>query len=304
MAVKTIKAANFSWHYISGFDKEELDFLKKNFKFHPLDLKDITGGLQRSKLDSYKNYLFLIFQLPILDRTNNQVSITQVYFFIGKNFLITISNDRNKALNSYFYKVLNNQKSKEEFFGEESGYAFYRILESVLWSSWDIHEHLDKQITKIERNIDEGTDKSAVFAIADMRRAILKLKSIVDPQKLVTNTLSRTKAEFMPDDIRNYFDDIDDYVEKNWFILESYKDRVLTLHEINESLISYRTTNVIKILTIFSVAFLPLTLLSGIYGMNIDLPLTEHPGYILSMFAILLVFILGVIGILKKNDWI
>lgn len=304
MAIKTIKTPNLSWYYISGFGNTEAEFLKKNFKFHPLDLKDCAGGLQRSKLDTYKNYLFFIFQLPILDRQTNHISITQVYFFVGKNFLITIANDRNKALNTYFYKVINNLKFKEEFFSESSGYSFYKILEFILRSSWEIHSHVDNEIRKIENSIDEGTDKNIVFAIAAMRRAILKLKSIVDPQKLVTNTLSKLQTDFLAEDIHNYFDDIDDFVEKNWFILESYKDRVLTLHEINESLISYRTTNVIKILTIFSVSILPLTLLSGIYGMNIELPGTDNPHLIWVMFGVLLLIILIVIAILKKKDWI
>jgi hypothetical protein len=98
-----------------------------------------------------------------------------------------------------------------------------------------------------------------------------------------------------------YFDDLDDFIEKNLFILDGYKDRVLSLQEINESLISFRTNSVMKILTIFSVALLPLTLLSGIYGMNIDLPFAHDPTIIWTLFLLLLGVIGGYCYIEKKR---
>ena len=304
MAVKTVKYNNLTWHYITDFGAAELDFLKKNYKFHPLDLKDCAGEIQRTKIDTYRNYLFLIFQLPVLDRKNNRVSVNQVYFFVGKNFLVTISKERIKALNTFFYKVINNQKLKDDVFSQDSGHILYKVLDTVLRSRWDIHRYLDAEILLVEKDIDKVKGKSSVFKIASLRRVILQLKAIIDPQRLVTNALSRINVSFLGKDISVYFDDLDDFLEKNWFILEGYKDRILSLHEINESLVSYRTNNVIKILTVFSATFLPLTLLAGIYGMNVDLPLSGQPNLIWVLFTILTITIITIILIFKKKDWI
>lgn len=304
MAVKTVKSNNLTWHYITDFGTAELNFLKKNYKFHPLDLKDCAGEIQRTKIDTYKNYLFLIFQFPVLDRKNNQVSVNQVYFFVGKNFLVTISKEKIKSLNAFFYKVINNQKFKNEVFFQDSGHILYKVLDTVLRSRWDIHRYLDSEIRLVEKDIDKVKGKSSVFKIAALRRVILQLKAIIDPQRLATNALSRIKVTFLGKDISVYFDDLDDFVEKNWFILEGYKDRILSLHGINESLVSYRTNNVIKILTVFSATFLPLTLLAGIYGMNVDLPLSSQPNLIWVLFTILIFAIIIVILIFKKKDWI
>lgn len=304
MAVKIVKINNLTWHYITDFGTAELDFLKKNYKFHPLDLKDCAGEIQRTKIDTYRNYLFLIFQFPVLDRKNNRVSVNQVYFFVGKNFLVTISKEKIKSLNAFFYKVINNQKFKDEVFSQDSGHVLYKVLDAVLRSRWDIHRYLDSEIRLVEKDIDKVKGKSSVFKIASLRRVILQLKAIIDPQRLVTNALSRIKVTFLGKDISVYFDDLDDFVEKNWFILEGYKDRILSLHEINESLVSYRTNNVIKILTVFSATFLPLTLLAGIYGMNVDLPLSSQPNLIWALFTILIFAIISVILIFKKKDWI
>ena len=101
-----------------------------------------------------------------------------------------------------------------------------------------------------------------------------------------------------------YFDDIDDYMEKVGLSLESYRDRILSLHEINESLISYKTNRIMTLLTMFSVALLPLTFLAGIYGMNINLPFSSSPVFVWGIFGILALLLMVTFLILKKNDWI
>lgn len=302
MAIKTVKSSKFEWTYVTDFGSDELSYLKKNFKFHPLDLKDCAGELQRSKIDTYKNYLFIVLQLPVV--TGRKVSINQIYFFLGKNYLVTVTKDRSKALNSLFYKIVNNPKMKEEAFSLGSGYLFYKISEVLLRSSWSVHTKIDKDVARVESDIYEGRGKKSVFEIAQLRRLVLQLKAIIDPQKIVTNSLSRTTFGFIDSEMAVYFDDLDDFVEKNWLTIEGHKERLLNLQEINESLISYRTNQIMKVLTIFSVLILPLTLLSGIYGMNIDLPLSERPTFVWSLFLGLLMIITGIFIYLKKKDWI
>lgn len=302
MSVKTIKSNTIEWHYLNDFGVDEYTFLKKNFKFHPLDLKDCAGEPQRTKIDVYKNYLFIIFQFPYFEGKN--VKIIQVYFFVGGNYLIVMTKDKVKVLNNFFYKTINNIKFKEESMSQDSGYLLYKILESLLKNSWMIHARLDNQIKKVEADVYEGRGKKSVFEIADLRRTILQLRAIIDPQRITANSLSRVNVNFLDKEVLHYFDDLDDFVEKNWFSLEGYRDRVLNLQDINESLISYRTSQIMKILTIFSVALLPLTLLSGIYGMNVDLPFAHTTNVVWSLFGLLVIFIVGMFLYLKKKDWI
>lgn len=302
MAIRSIKSDNFDWYYLTDFSEVEANFLKSNFKFHPLDLKDCAGEVQRSKIDSYRNYLFMVIQFPELN--GRKVSINQVYVFIGKKFLITIAKSKMKVLNNLFYKTLHNKKVKDDVFSDDPGYLLYKVLDSLLRFSWSIHPKLDADVRHIESEIYEGRGKKAVFDVAALRRVILQLKAIIDPQKIVTNTLSRLDASFLSKDMMVYFDDLDDFVEKNWLSLESHKERVSNLQEVNESLISYRTNQTMKVLTIFSVALMPLTLLSGIYGMNIDLPFSHSPIFVWILFATLALAIFGILFYFKKKDLI
>ncbi|NUM25290.1 MAG: magnesium transporter CorA family protein [Candidatus Buchananbacteria bacterium] len=304
MAIKTVKSQNFDWYYLTDFSNEELNFLKTNFKFHPLDLKDCAGEIRPTKIDIYRNYIFLVFQIPYLDKVGKKVSVSQVYFFLGKGFLVTITKSRMKIFNNFFYRIVNNPKVKEEAFSQDAGYLLYKILDLLLRSSWLLPNYLDQDIRRVEADIEEGHTRKIVFEIATLRRLMLQLKAIIDPQKIVTNTLSRLDAKFIDSEMLVYFDDLDDFIEKNIYILESYRDRVLSLYEINEALMSHRTNSVMKILTVMSVALMPLTLLSGIYGMNIDLPLGNHPFFIWGLFIGLAALILGVLFYLRKKDWI
>lgn len=304
MAIKTLKGKNLSWHYLTDLGQEEVSFLKNNFKFHPLDLKDCTGEVQRSKIDIYRNYLFIILQLPDFDHSRNRVILDELYIFIGKSYLITATKEKLKFLNSLFYKIATNQKMREGIFYQGSGYLLYRILDYVLHQRWGAINFINSEIKRIETDIDESHGKKAVFEIAALRRFILQFKSILDPQRLTVNTLSHVNVTFLEKEILVYFDDINDYIDKVWFSFESYRDQILSLHEINESLISYRTNKVMSILTMFSVALLPLTFLTGLYGMNINLPFATRPIVVWSLFAALFFTIIITFLILKKKDWI
>src|SRR3989338_785269 len=304
MLLKSLKKPNIVWHYITGLANEDLEFLKTNFKFHPLDLKDCAGEVQRSKIDIYNNYLFIVLQLPSFDQVRKVVTVDQCYIFVAKNYIITITKNKLKSLNNIFYKIANSPKSQENISSQGTGYILYKILDYVLSGRWEIIGYLEDKVQAVESHIESGQDEKLVFQIALLRRLILQFKSILDPQRLTINTLSRLKVSFLDQETLVYFDDLDDFIEKIFFSLESYRDRIITLQEINESLLSYRTNKIMKILTVFSVALLPLTFLTGFYGMNIDLPFASHPFSIWFLFGLLATLILLTFFILKKKDWI
>ncbi|OGY47104.1 MAG: hypothetical protein A2840_00370 [Candidatus Buchananbacteria bacterium RIFCSPHIGHO2_01_FULL_47_11b] len=304
MTQRTLKHGSVVWYNITDFSPDDLKFLKSNFKFHPLDLKDCAGEPQRSKIDVYKNYVFIVLQLPDYQPDGVHVEASQFYIFLSKDYIVTITKGKFKFLNNFYYKVVNNLHAREHIFGQGSEYLLYRILDYVLRQRWKALFNLDDHIRRIELEIDEGQGKRAVLETAALRRTILQFKSILDPQRLVINTLSKLSVSFISKDSEIYFDDIDDYVDKVWFALESYRDRVISLQEINESLISYRTNKIMTLLTVFSVALLPLTFLTGLYGMNIDLPLGDRPVFVWSIFGLLAAMITIIIYTLRRKDWI
>jgi len=133
----------------------------------------------------------------------------------------------------------------------------------------------------------------------------MNFRSILDPQIIIIDKLVNIKKPFISKDLSVYFDDIHDYLEKTSVTLDNYYEIINGLHATNESMISLKTNEVIKTLTVISVALLPMTLLASIYGMNIkDLPFTDHPFGLWVIFGAMFIFILIAIYVSRKKNLI
>ncbi|MBT3538711.1 magnesium transporter CorA family protein [Candidatus Parcubacteria bacterium] len=306
MSVKEIKQGDLTWVNISKVNEESIDYLKKNFKFHHLDLEDIQSESQNPKLDAYKTYLFLVLHFPQWKSSSKKIVPHEVDMFVGDNYVITIQHGKNKEIKNFFYRCMNNRKIKADWMNKSSGYLLYKLLESLYGQTRPTLSNIGKQISGIENEIFAGEqDLHAIRQLALHRRNVLSFRRILDPQRYLVSTLSHTRKTFMDESMSIYFDDVKDYLDKLWVIADSYKETIEGLHLTVESLINQKTNKVIGALTVMSAALLPLTLLSGIYGMNIiELPYAQDPKFVWALFGGLTVFILLVIFIMKKKKWL
>lgn len=307
MTVKHIQQNKLTWINIDKLDKETAIKLRNEFKFHPLDLKDCLGESQQSKIDIYRNYVFLTLDFPLFEKTDNRVMRRELNIFLTESHVITIQKHRLKPLIQMFYRTQANNRIKKKFFDQgSSALLLYYILDGLYHETFPILDHFRAQINGAEELIYNDKLKKALPLLADIRRNNLNIRAMIGPQRHVIRTLSKIDKKWfkIADDSAIYFDDIGDYLEKNWTILANHKELIDGLYQTNESFMVYKTNTIIMILTLFSVALLPLTLLSGIYGMNISLPFSDAPNMIWLMFASLILIILAIIAYLKWKDWI
>ncbi|PIR74350.1 MAG: hypothetical protein COU35_02775 [Candidatus Magasanikbacteria bacterium CG10_big_fil_rev_8_21_14_0_10_47_10] len=306
MAIKTLKADTLKWVHIDQVDDAALDFLKKKYNFHHLDLDDIQGEAQTPKLDTYKNYLFLILHFPYWDQQNTQVTAEELSIFVGEGFLITIQRGQSKQMKEFFYKSMRNKKIQKDWMNATSGYLLYRLLESLFKNSRPMINNIGRTLSKIETSIFDGQQYTQmVKELAVYRRAVLTIRRIIDPQRYLIATLSHVRKPFVNEQTTLYFDDISDYLNKTWAVVDTYKDTIDGLHVTVESLINQRTNKVIGSLTTISVAMLPFTVLASIYGMNIvGLPFADNAVTIWGMFAVLAIIVTVVIWTMRSKKWL
>lgn len=306
MAIKILKEKKLTWVNIDKLDDEALKYLKDNYNFHHLDYEDLQSESQTPKIDVYKNYLFLVFQFPYWQPSKKNVASNEVDIFIGDHYLITIQHNKTKEIKNFFYRCMKNRKLKSHWMSRGSGYLLYKLTEGLFHNSQPTLNKIGQQISKLEDLIYAGEqDVKIVKELATHRRNILHFRRILDPQRYLVANLSHIRKPFLDENLSLYFDDVNDYLNKLWAIIESYKDTIDGLHVTVESLINHRTNKVIGALTVISVALLPLTLLSGIYGMNIiGLPYARNPVWVWMMFVGLLAVILLVIAVMKKRKWL
>ncbi len=304
MAVKSIKTKDLVWHNISELDQESLHWLKKEYKFHPLNINDCQGENEHPKIDYYKDNFFIVLHFPDIDKKRGIVYTHEIDIFVGEKYLITIHKQKDKTLNNIFYRLTTNLSARYACMNEGTGVLLYKILDEMCKKFTVSTQHIYVKIDQTERKIFEDESTASIQTLADIRRMVLKLRLILNPQRILISSLLKLNVKFFSKEMELYFDDIRDYLEKMWAIADNQKDLVDGLYETNESMLSHRTNRVIKILTIFSVSMLPLTLLTGVYGMNISLPYDHSPFIVWSIFGFLMLIIVGIVFYFKNKDLI
>lgn len=303
MAVKTIKDKDLIWYDITEPNENDISFLKENFRFHPLDIKDVRSSSEHPKVDVYRNYLFIIFHYPEFNKETQNLDIKELSVFLGHGYLVTIQKSRIKPIKDSFFRCLNNPKLKKEYLGRDSGYLLYKLLESFFSSIYNVTDNFKKQVQVLEDQIFSVQKKvklrSSIIDLALLKRNILNLKLTLTPQRSTITSLEHVRNDYLPQEMIIYFDDVLDSIERLLVLSDTYRENVQGLSESAESLISLTTNKTINILTTISVALMPLTLLSGIYGMNISLPFSGNPIFIWMMYMVL--GVVGVIGLIYLN---
>jgi magnesium transporter len=163
---------------------------------------------------------------------------------------------------------------------------------------------MGNKLERIEDEIFEGRSKEVVRDISNVKQEIINFRKIVRPQRAVFTDLERTKQRYLAEDLDLYFDDINDASERVWQILETYKETVEALEATNESVLSHQLNDVLRVLTVLSVVFLPLTLIASIFGMNVSFPGFDDAVPFWIIIAAMLALAAGMIAFFKRRHWL
>lgn len=271
-APEVIEAAGLRWINITRPKLPDRDWLEREFGFHPLDFEDIYSRNQRPKLDVYDDYLFIVMQFPVFDKETNRLLPAEVDIFVGPDFLITLPNEPFRPIEMLFDRYSENEELRERTFAYGSGYLLYKLVDAAVDNSFPMLRKVGLKLERIEDDIFEGRSPEIVRDISNVKQEIINFRKIVRPQRAVLRDLERTKQRYLAEELEIYFDDISDAAERIWDILENYKEVIEGLEDSNESVLSHRLNEVIRVLTAFSVILLPLTLTASIFGMNVLFP--------------------------------
>ncbi|MBI5755260.1 magnesium/cobalt transporter CorA [Candidatus Peregrinibacteria bacterium] len=300
-----IKYKGIEWTDIAVPDKETVEKLYAKYNFHELDLEDCLQGNQRSKIDEYENYLFIVLHFPY--KIRKRMEVEELKMFIGPDYFITLHNGELKALEKMFQTVQEKLKERKEIMGSGTGYLLYEVVRALFDSCFPILDDIEDDINEIEKDVfdQEIHQRDMLKDIMQTKRNIITLYRMIVPQRAVVAQLEHKNKKFLPKDLEVYFDDVVDKAEKIYNSLENFKALVQSLQDTNESIISHNTNNIIKTLTIFSVTLLPLTLLSGIYGMNISrLPYANDEMSFLILLGMMAAITIVLLGFFKYKKWL
>jgi magnesium transporter len=270
-----LSADGLTWiHLDPPIDPETVNELRARFGWHPLDVEDVLSKRQRPKVDDYLDdgYLFGVLHFPAYDKNVQRLNSGELDFFIGSDYLVTISNVELLPVTRLFTRLQDDERLRDSLFGKGSGRLLYEVLDDLYDYCFPILDKIAYKLESIEDDIEDRRSEEIVTDISKVKQEIISYRKIIKPQRPALRLLERHIERFLPEELELYFDDLVDASERIWDLLDNYKEVVEALESTNESVISHRQNDVLRVLTIFSVVLLPLTLISGIFGMNVAFP--------------------------------
>lgn len=305
--VQRLEAYGLTWLNIEEPTESEVAWLAEHHDFHPLDLEDVLSRRrQRSKIDEYDDYVFLVLHFPRFDKATGRLQATELNVFIGPGVLITIPKEPLKPISALWSRCEQREDARFDYMSKGSGFLLYEIVDQMFDYCFPILDKIGFKLDTLEDAIFEGHSRALVRDISNVKQEIINYRKVIKPQRPTLRMLERAVQRYAPDDLEIYFDDIVDKNERIWDSLENYKEVAEALEATNESVITHRLNDMLGVLTIISAVILPLTLITGFYGMNIDgLPFANRG---LASFLMLLVIMVGLaVGVLwyfRKRKWL
>ena len=304
--VEEIAAEGLRWVKVDQPGPLEQAWLEENFDFHALDFEDVRSRNQRPKIDVYDDYLFIVLHFPIFDRAARRLGAGELDLFVGSGFLITVLNQPLQPIEYLFERCRQKEEIREPLFSRGSGYLLYRLVDDGFDYCFPMLRKIGNKLDALEVEIFEGRSEEIVRDISNVKQEIINFRKVIRPQRPVLRDLEKVKQRYLaPEiDLEIYFDDIVDAHERIWDMLENYKEVIEALEDTNESVISHRVNDILRVLTSISVIVLPLTLLASIWGMNVGVPGEGDNTAFWAITATMVALLVGMVAYFRRRGWL
>ena len=305
-----LNADGLTWIHLETPSQDEAQLLASRFGWHPLDIEDVMSRRQRPKVDVYADdpvggYLFAVLHFPVYDKSVGRLNAGELDVFLGPDYLVTLPTVDLRPVSLLFRRAGESEELRHSLFTRGSGRLMYEVLDDLYDYCFPILDKIGFKLEQIDEEIGEaGNAKELVRDIHKVKQEIISYRKIIKPQRPTLRQLERHVERFLPEDLELYFDDIVDASERIWDLLDNYKEVVEALEDTNESLISHQQNDILYVLTIFSVVMLPLTFLTGVFGMNVHFPGFDSSEGFLVTIGLFVVTIVGMLGFFRYRRWL
>ena len=301
-----LSSNGLTWVHVDSPGKEEAEELAARFGWHPLDVEDILSKRQRPKIDEYSDegYLFIVLHFPVYDKAIQRLNAAELDVVLGSDYLVTLPNVQLLPVTRLFHRCETNEEIREQLFSKSSGRLLYEVLDDLFDYCFPILDKIGHKLDRIEDEMFGGRAEDVVRDISNVKQEIISYRKIIKPERATLRVLERQVERFLPEELELYFDDIVDASERIWDLLDNFKEVIEGLESTNESVISHRQNDILRILTVFSVVLLPLTLITGIFGMNVKFPGFETQQAWWGILAGMVVVLAGLLGFFRYKRWL
>jgi magnesium transporter len=303
-----------TWINIDGLgDVEALKFLGERFNLHPLALEDVLNTGQRPKIEQTSDYVFICMQMVYQDHGGTLCG-EQVSLFLGRNFLITVQEEGEYDV---FDPVRERIRSGRGYIRKSrADYLAYALLDSVIDHYYPALEQLGAAIEELEDHLLEKPSREMVFMLHEQRRQLTQLRRYVWPLRDVVNSMLHDSSGYITAPTKVFLRDCYDHTVQLMDLVESHRELTASLMELYHSSVGLRTNEIMRVLTVITSIFIPLTFIAGVYGMNfayesatgekfpLNMPELHSPYGYLGVMAFMLLIAIGQLILFRKMKWL
>lgn len=302
-------ADSTTWIHVSGgASVDRLRELGRLLQLHPLVLEDVANKGQRAKLEEYGDQLFVVVHLPVVD-ADGKTRTEQVSLFVGRGFLVSFHD----AVSDPFEPVRARLRAQSgKIRSRRSDYLLYALLDNIVDHGFPVLEWYGEQIEALEEKLLDHPARDTLAEIHQVRRDLLLVRRMLWPQREMLVQLYREEYPCIEQDTRMFLRDCYDHTVQIMDLMESYREMAASMLEVYLSSVSNRLNESMRLLTMVATVFIPLTFISGIYGMNFGnnshswwaMPeLRWDYGYP-AIWLVMIVVVGLMLHLFKRNKWL
>ncbi|MBN2808988.1 MAG: magnesium/cobalt transporter CorA [Deltaproteobacteria bacterium] len=292
-----------TWINIYGLhDIELIRNIGQGFGLHALALEDIVHTGQRPKLEEFDDYLFFVIKMMRYDENEGKISSEQLSMILGRSFLITFQERPGDVFEPVRERI---RKSKGRIRGVGIDYLAYALLDTIVDNYIHIVERIGEQIEAVEDEILDNPTQKILTKINNYKREMNYLRKSIRPAREFILQLSRLDSDLIQTETIPFLKDLLDLATQTVEVIDTYREMLSDHLNIYNTGISNRLNEIMKVLTIFSAIFIPLTFIAGIYGTNFEHLPELHFRYAYFVFwGVLIVVALTMLHFFKRRKWL
>ncbi len=288
------------WLNVDGLHPNVVNQMRNHFKFHTLAAEDVLRVPQRPKLESYEGHLFIVARMLMLQE--RVLTSEQVSFFLFKDTLLTFQERVGDVWDPIRQRL---QKSNSRLRTFDVSYLLYALLDAVVDHCFPILESYGELLEEMENEVADDPSPQMQRRLHGIKRELATLRRVVWPMREVMNELYREDTKEIAPEVKAYMRDVADHTVQVMDIVESCRETVSGLHDLYMSVVSNRTNEVMKVLTIMASFFIPITFVAGVYGMNFEVLPELHWKYSYLIFWLICLSIVGSLAVyFVRKGWI
>lgn len=289
------------WLDLINPTKAEMDILETVFELHPVTLEDCITTNMRPKIEQFEKYMFIVIHAAATTQRAQRVRTIELNICLGKNYIITIHQEAVQGVEAAIERARKNPSTMSK--GPDN--LLHLVIDSLVDNYMPVLDAMDGKISNIETQVLTNPTQKTLNNIFAVKKDILYLRRFIGPQRDTVNLLSRENFQFINHKRRVYFRDVYDNMMFINDTIDSYRDVITGAFDAYLSTISNRTNDIMKMLTIIATIMMPLTLISGIYGMNFSfMPLLRWEWGFLSITVLMFLIGISMLIYFRRKGWI